>query len=231
MCLNRYYVAEGVKIYSNETWRLVHGDQGRQIVCKYAEEVCNFYIEQSEADNHAVREAACHCISELCTKVAAVVDKEPFKPYIAQMLAALLDCFKDESWPVRDCACLACGHFVATFPEESQPVFDELCQLWFGHLSDNIQSIREHSAESISYVMQHAYKEQLQAKVQEYIQENLMKAKEQGSASQKFAGLQNETQFGVAKPQIDSSSGHSHETGEIGGHRVHGDGDDGHSNN
>ena len=29
MCLNRYYVAEGVKIYSNETWRLVHGDQGR----------------------------------------------------------------------------------------------------------------------------------------------------------------------------------------------------------
>jgi hypothetical protein len=25
MCLNRYYVAEGVKIYSNESWRLVHG--------------------------------------------------------------------------------------------------------------------------------------------------------------------------------------------------------------
>lgn len=167
----------------------------------------------------------------MCTKVAAVVDKEPFKPFIAPMLAALLDCFKDESWPVRDCACIACGHFVATFPEESQPVFDELCQLWFGHLSDNIQSIREHSAGSIAYVMQHAYKEQLQAKVQEYIQENLMKAKEQGNESQKFAGLQNETQFGVAKPQINSASDKSHHTGQIGGHRVHGDGDDGHSNN
>lgn len=45
MCLNRYYVAEGVKIYSNETWRLVHGDQGRQTICKYAKEVCEFYIE------------------------------------------------------------------------------------------------------------------------------------------------------------------------------------------
>ena len=29
MCMNRYYVAEGVKIYSNETWRLVHGEKGR----------------------------------------------------------------------------------------------------------------------------------------------------------------------------------------------------------
>jgi len=27
--MNRYYVAEGVKIYSNETWKLVHGDQGK----------------------------------------------------------------------------------------------------------------------------------------------------------------------------------------------------------
>jgi len=82
MCLNRYYVAEGVRIYSNETWRLVHGDQGRQLVCKYALEVSEFYIEQSQADNHAVREAACQCISELCTKVAAAGDKEPFQPYV-----------------------------------------------------------------------------------------------------------------------------------------------------
>ena len=45
MCLNRYYVAEGVKIYSNETWRMVHGTNGKKMVCKYVKEVCNFYIE------------------------------------------------------------------------------------------------------------------------------------------------------------------------------------------
>lgn len=66
--------------------------------------------------------------------------------------------------------------------------------------------------------------------MEEYINENLMKAKEQGNESQKFAGLQNETQFGVAKPQIDSGAGHSHGA-EAGGRRVQGDGDDGHSNN
>lgn len=138
MCLNRYYVAEGVKIYSNETWRLVHGTQGREIISKHAGAVCEFYIAQSTADNHAVREAACHCISELCIKVAREVDKAPFKPFIAPMLSALLDCFKDASWPVRDCACLACAHFVATFPAESESVFPELLELWFSHLCDNI---------------------------------------------------------------------------------------------
>ncbi len=81
--MNRYYVAEGVKIYSNDTWKLVHEDKGKEVICKYAEQVCQFYIDQSKADNHAVREAACHCISELCTKVATTVSKEPFKPFVA----------------------------------------------------------------------------------------------------------------------------------------------------
>jgi hypothetical protein len=78
MCMNRYYVAEGVKIYSNDTWKLVHGEKGKDVICKYAQQVCQFYIDQSTADNHAVREAACHCISELCSKVATTVSKEPF---------------------------------------------------------------------------------------------------------------------------------------------------------
>ena len=69
------------------------------------------------------------------------------------MLSALLDCFKDQSWPVRDCACIACGHFVSTFPEESKEVFGELKDLWLDHLSDNIQSVREHSSQSIIGVL------------------------------------------------------------------------------
>lgn len=82
MCLNRYYVAEGVRIYSIETWKRAFGEKGKQIVALYAKEVSEFYISQSQADNHAVREAACHCIAELCTKVAATISKEPFKPYV-----------------------------------------------------------------------------------------------------------------------------------------------------
>jgi hypothetical protein len=200
MCLNRYYVAEGVKIYSNETWRLVHEDKGKEVIAKYAKEVCKFYISQSLADNHAVREASCHCIGELCTKVAKI-DPEPFKPYVQDLLTALLDCFKDASWPVRDCACIACASFVITFPKESEGVFEELKKLWFDHLSDNIQTVRDNSAVSIARLLQSDLKDRVAGEIRDYVKANLMMAKEQPAQSKQFANLKNETQFGVAKPK------------------------------
>ena len=39
-------------------------------------------------------------------------------PFVPRLLLALVDCFKDESWPVRDAACGACGKCVGAFPEE-----------------------------------------------------------------------------------------------------------------
>ena len=83
MCINRYYVAEGVRVYSQETWRIVFGEKGKEVICNYADEISEFYIAQSQADNHAVREAACHCISELCSKVTLTEEaKEPFRKHI-----------------------------------------------------------------------------------------------------------------------------------------------------
>ena len=37
MCINRYYVAEGVRVYSQETWRIVFGERSKQVICDYAE--------------------------------------------------------------------------------------------------------------------------------------------------------------------------------------------------
>lgn len=68
-CACRYYVAEGVKLFAQETWRLVMADTGRLQVAKHIDEVVRFYIAQSRANNHAVREAACACIAELMEKV------------------------------------------------------------------------------------------------------------------------------------------------------------------
>ena len=69
MCLNRYYLAQGVKLYSQETWTKVFGERGVKVVADYSDEVIEFYCSQCRADNHAVREAACYCIAELATKV------------------------------------------------------------------------------------------------------------------------------------------------------------------
>jgi hypothetical protein len=117
-------------------------------------------------------------------------------------LETLVDCFKDESWPVRDAACVACGFFVAAFPEESQTKYEELCGLWIAHLSDNIYSVRSNSARALAKVYQDAdiFREDLYNKMSQYLSDNIMKAKEQSASSTKNTGMENETQFGVAKP-------------------------------
>lgn len=42
--------------------------------------------------------------------------------------------FQDESWPVRDAACIACGRFVSKFPEESGPRIEQLYKLFLDHV-------------------------------------------------------------------------------------------------
>ena len=224
MCLNRYYVAEGVRRYSIETWKQVFGEQGKQVVVKYATAVCQYYISQSQADNHAVREAACHCIGELCTKVVSQGEPEEAKnalrEHIRPLLDTLVDCFKDESWPVRDSACIACGSFVATFPEESEPKFEELCQLWIAHLSDNIFSVRQNSAVALAKVYEGAsmYRPILFERFEKYIREHIYKAKtDQAEKSETLKSLTNETQFGVAKdkPHVQNADDLMHENNQM----------------
>ena len=81
MCLNRFYIAQGVKLYSQETWKLVFGAQkvqgvdassgeegglhsseevkgggGMGAVARNAAPLCRYYAKMCDADNHAVRE-------------------------------------------------------------------------------------------------------------------------------------------------------------------------------
>ena len=39
------------------------------MIAKHIDAVVSFYVEQSDADNHAVREASCTCIAELAMKI------------------------------------------------------------------------------------------------------------------------------------------------------------------
>lgn len=44
----RYYVAEGVRIYSQETWRLVVGDKGKELVSLYMSEMASSCLEEED---------------------------------------------------------------------------------------------------------------------------------------------------------------------------------------
>ncbi|XP_018021968.1 uncharacterized protein LOC108678132, partial [Hyalella azteca] len=163
-----YYVAEGVRLYSQETWRQVTGTEGKALVLQYMEHVVSYYIEATTADNHAVREAACACIAELATKLPS----SGVQPYVAQLLSALLQCFTDDSWPVRDAACVACGHFVQSFPEEASFTMPQLYPLFFDNLQDSIPSVRQGAAVALGHVVQ-AYAGDALARVVPLLKERL----------------------------------------------------------
>ena len=69
------------------------------------------------------------------------------------MLAMLTECFRDESWPVRDAACIALGRFVSGFPEDARSQLSELYELFLQHVSDNIWSVRENAAVALAKVV------------------------------------------------------------------------------
>ncbi|XP_071962564.1 uncharacterized protein [Antedon mediterranea] len=195
MCLNRYYVAEGVRIYSQETWRQVTHSEGKQLVGRYIKEVVTYYIAQTLADNHAVREAACACIAELGSKI----DKEVVRPHVEELLKALLDCFRDESWPVRDAACIACGNFILCFPEESKSSMDALYPLFFGNLADNIPSVRQGAAVALGNVAK-AYGEDAIKILFEKIKEGIAGLEQQAESSARYSSLDKDpATFGVVK--------------------------------
>ncbi|CAM9544049.1 unnamed protein product [Ectocarpus sp. 6 AP-2014] len=178
MCLNRYYLADGVKLFSQETWRMFMGEEGREMVGKYAQDVTDYYCMASELDNHCVRESACHSIAEMAEKVAP----QYLATHVDRLLKALLVCFFDESWPVRDAACVASGRFAGAYPEECRPSLEKLYERWFRHVGDPIWSVRDDSATALGAVCK-AYGEEAYDKVSAWVKENLPRAKQQGAES------------------------------------------------
>lgn len=55
MCLNRYYVAEGVRVFSQESWKLCFGTTGRQRVAQHIRAVVPYYASQSKVRHPPAR--------------------------------------------------------------------------------------------------------------------------------------------------------------------------------
>lgn len=86
-----------------ESWRMVVGTHGPDIVAANIGSVIPFYMEQCcHADNHGVREAACYCIAELGHKI----DKAVVAPHVPALIACFLGCFRDDAWPVCMRVCM-----------------------------------------------------------------------------------------------------------------------------
>lgn len=200
MCLNRFYLAQGVKLYSQETWKLVFGNDGLHQVSKHIGPVVRYYVKMADADNHVVREAACQGIAEVASKLGSNPQyASSLEPYVHQFLQALLMCFYDESWPVRDEACLACGIFVKAYPKYCEDTLPELIKLWFQNLMDPIWSVRERAAVALVDAAS-AYKDDkkdiILSPIIQTLTERLPMAKNQPAMTRKqFDDLQNDVKY------------------------------------
>eukprot|EP00760_Papus_ankaliazontas_P012220 PhM_4_TR15223/c0_g1_i1/m.95670 len=192
LCLNRRYIADGVRNYTLESWKLVVGLRGPELIVNHLPAFIDFYEVQADADNHAVREAACHCISELATRI----DKDGVRPFVGRLMDILLVAFQDDSWPVRDVACVSTASFIEQFPSECAEklsVVDPLIMLQCG---DPIPSVRTHAADSIAKLLR-AYGESERARWKPRVTEMLKAVQHQTSTV--TAGYENVTTFAVAK--------------------------------
>lgn len=192
MCLNRFYLAQGVKLYSHQTWKQIFPESGLTVVAKSIAPIVRYYVQMCDADNHVVREAACQAVAELAVKIG--MDETHYtalQPHVTILLQALLMCFHDESWPVRDEACLACGTFCRAYPEECRSELETLWSRWTEQLTDQIWSVRADAAVALGQACQ-AYGTEFFDRLMKFIKENLPAAKDQPKMStEEYKALQN----------------------------------------
>lgn len=148
MAMNRYCYAEGVRVYSQETWRLVMGESGREIITRYLCDTVDLYIAEAHSANRVAHEAACVCIAELGSKL----DPARVAAYADRLLPTLTACLDDDPWAVRDAACAAIGRFVAGVPAACRARLPELCDALLGALSDAVWAVRESAAQALGLV-------------------------------------------------------------------------------
>ncbi len=101
-------------------------------------------------------------------------------------------CFHDESWPVRDEACLACGTFCIAYPEECRPELPTLFDRWTEQLTDQIWSVREDAAVALGDAIE-AYGQEMLGKVVGVMRKGIPAARDQPAMSrEEYKRLQND---------------------------------------
>jgi len=136
MSLNRFYLADGVRLYSQETWKL-HVPDGKERLERNISSVAAWYLKCLDEDNHVVRESAALAIGELVSKLS----EESVRPSLPLIQESVKAAFYDESWPVRDRALVCLSVIAGRFGCDDEDVWG----LMWGNLGDQIWSVRDNA--------------------------------------------------------------------------------------
>lgn len=185
ICINRFYVADGVKGVALQIWREMinkeGGVGGKELVSLYIDDMVTHYINMAYATNHMVSEAALLGIGELLHRV----ERKVMLPDINRIIECLVGCIEVDSWPIKDAATVATGTLVRYYPSETEHLNKLLVILnsWSQSLKDPIWSVRENAAVAFGQALQTEdgkVKQGILSVIFKHIQENLLSAEKEG---------------------------------------------------
>jgi hypothetical protein len=188
LCMNRFYVADGVNTIAREIWHEIinKNGNGREMVVEYLTEIIDHYIAMSQASNHMVSEAALLALSELLLRMP----RESLLHYIPRITRNILECVHSDSWPVRDSATISSGSLVKCYPEETAEYLDVFLDSWTVSVSSAIWSVRENSSSAFGDALSSKNTEVrtlVLKKILGHLNTNLMAAKKELAIGEKVA--------------------------------------------
>jgi hypothetical protein len=147
ICFNRFDSALGVKLYSQESWKLLFpaNDEDEDVpsagllaVVQYLPSVCQYYVQTCHKDQPPnIRSAAGAAICELIVRVGHhPVYRARLESHLLSFRQSLMNNIQDASLPVREAAGVALGALCKTFPEVMAEEWKTLWDLWTEQLTD-----------------------------------------------------------------------------------------------
>ncbi|KAI9918472.1 hypothetical protein PsorP6_011320 [Peronosclerospora sorghi] len=123
LCLNRYYIAERVQKYSQESWQLIVGTHGRDLLATKVDAraiqphvprllqallLCFYDV------SNLVRDAACLASAQL---VLGFPDEA--RPFLEEFYRLWIEHLADPIWSVREDAAIALGNVIRAYGQEA----------------------------------------------------------------------------------------------------------------
>jgi hypothetical protein len=188
LCMNRFYVADGVNTIAREIWHEIinKNGNGRKMVMEYLTEIIDHYIAMSQASNHMVSEAALLALSELLLRMP----RESLLLHIPRITRNILECVHSDSWPVRDSATISSGSLVKCYPEETAEYLNVFLDSWTISVSSAIWSVRDNSSSAFGDALSSTNTEVrtlVLEKILGHLNTNLMAAKKELAIGEKVA--------------------------------------------
>ena len=165
LCMNRYYIPEGVQILSQRIWEESFRSQGKLILTSYlntsygASHATQVYHQALQALNPFNRVSALYTINEIINKIDPKMIQVDFSQFSENLIYSL----NDEHWEVRIAACQTFSSLFLLHPKffnlntEAANISNEIKtikDLIVLNLFDNCWSLREAAANALANALQ-----------------------------------------------------------------------------